>query len=90
MISNARLKLILERADKATAAGISGPFQMDHGQLVGFVSEAGRLSPGKELFATGHYVAGNAALRCASSADPETMRELVRGYRMAKDAGWIK
>jgi hypothetical protein len=62
---------------------------MDHGQLTGFVIHEGQKHLTKELFATGHYVKGNAALRCTSSADPETMRELIRGYVIAKNAGLL-
>jgi hypothetical protein len=87
-LAKSKLRNIKERIDYANSTGARGPYETDHGQLVGYIEHRGSGKRALDLIATSHYsVAGRAALRLMASADPATMAELIRGYEIAKAAG---
>lgn len=75
LLGNAKLRRLEEAIDRAPL----GPWRTDHSHLLG--------SRG-ELLAEPTSVSGSSdALRFAAQASPDVVRELVRGYRLAQNAG---
>jgi hypothetical protein len=89
-LAKSTLRNIKERIDYANSTGARGPYSTDHGQLVGYIEHRGSGKRALDLIATSHFsIAGRAALRLMSSADPATMAELIRGYEIAKTAALL-
>lgn len=87
---NAHLDRILDAVLGAETSGVVGRFNLDHSALVGGIKHTHQTKPTRELLATAAPgVAVKRALHLASYADPATMRELVRGYRLALKAGLL-